>query len=201
MRTLPVESHTFGFVKREKKNGKPVGNRCGRDFLYYALHYKLPEKFSPLNITPEKMEKEGALGLRLPSWLMWTQLQFLFLPRFLKENEITLFINKQQISSFFDFVSAILFSRMSYTKAVALVESVIDREEAVGIDISLGVGGLLDHVMFVYGYDKENFYVCDTHQVPNLEYEKIDTEAYFMKLPKAVIKKRWTLFGRVWELI
>jgi hypothetical protein len=71
----------------------------------------------------------------------------------------------------------------------------------VGINIGLKYGGLLDHVMFVYGYDAEVLYICDTHKVSILEYTKLfDNNRYFMKLSKEIIKKRWTKFSRVWEL-
>ena len=61
------------------------------------------------------------------------------------------------------------------------------------------MNGLLDHVMFVYRYDESNFYVFDSHQVSNLEYEKADGEnRYYMKLPKSIVIKRWSKFGRVW---
>lgn len=202
MKTLPVALDDFGFVNREERGGKPVGNRCGRDFLYYALHYEFPNKFNPSGITPEKIEKEEMLGMRLPSWLMWTQLQFLYLPKFLKEKQVKLFINKKPINSFLDFVSANLFSRVTYENALSEVEKGVDVGKGVGIDISLGFGGLLDHVVFVYGYDEENLYICDTHQVPKLEYEKVvGREGFLMKLPKEVIKKRWTRFGRFWEVV
>jgi len=42
--SLPTNLDKFGFVEREKKNGKLVKNRCGRDFLYYTLHYYFPQR-------------------------------------------------------------------------------------------------------------------------------------------------------------
>ncbi len=198
---MPVELENISFVTREKVVGQSVKNRCGRDFIYYGLNYYLPQKFNNKTINPQEIEKERLFGLRLPSWLMWTQLQFLWLPSYLKENGLILFINNKKVYSYFSFVSSVLFSRINLNKAMEKVRSGIDEGSVVGIDIGLKYGGLLDHIVFVYGYDDEAFYVCDTHKVPMLEYEKITADdKYFMKLPEGVIKKRWTRFGRVWEL-
>ena len=132
---------------------------------------------------------------------MWTQFQFAWLPQYLKENKLKLFINNRGIDSFKDFFIAILFSRVNFTEAIKKVETATDEGRAVGIDLGLKYGGLLDHIMFVYGYDTESLYVIDTHKVPMLEYEKLSQgNKYFMKLPKAIVGKRWTRFGRVWEL-
>jgi hypothetical protein len=201
MKTLPIPLEKLGFVERERRSGKIVTNRCGRDFLYYALHYYFPDKFNPNGLSPLEVERRGLFGLRLPSWLMWTQLQFVRLPRYLASTGVTLVINDREILSFGALVAAILFSRMSYRDAIRNIERAVDEQRSVGVDISLGYGGLLDHVVFVYGYDADNLYVCDTHQVPMLEYTRLtDDHRYFMKLPKAVVQKRWTRFGRVWEL-
>lgn len=182
-------------------DGKTVTNRCGRDFLYYALHYHFPNKFNPQKLNPVKIDREKLFGLQLPSRLMWTQLQFLNLPKYLTSVGTTLYINGREITSFADFVSAIIFSRLTYTQALRKIEQAVNEGRAVGIDLGLKYGGLLDHVVFVYGYDQDVFYVCDTHQVPSLEYSKLTgDDTYFMKLPKVVAQKRWTLFGRVWEL-
>jgi hypothetical protein len=99
------------------------------------------------------------------------------------------------------FFTSIVFSKIDLLDAITKVEKAIDNDSVVGIDISLGLGGLLDHVMFVYGYDEDAFYVCDTHAVAGLEYIRVSSVAgHFMKLPKDVVRKRWTRFGRVWEL-
>ncbi len=201
MKTLPVDIEKFGFVEREKHGLDTLANRCGRDFLYYALHYTYPEKFNSGNLNPAQIEAQKLFGFRLPSFMMWTQLQFYKLPQYLKDNNLKLFINEREINSFVNFVRAILFSRMSYEGAIQRIERSVDEGRAVGIDIGLKYGGLLDHVMFVYGCDEENLYVCDTHQIKILEYEKIrEDNKYFMRLPKRVAKAKWTRFGRVWEV-
>jgi len=201
MKSLPIELENISFVTREKVDGQSVKNRCGRDFIYYGLNYYLPQKFNNKAINPQTIEEKWLFGLALPSWLMWIQLQFLWLPSYLKENGLRLFINNKKVNSYFGFVSSILFSRLNFDNAMEKVKINIDEGRVVGIDIGLKHGGLLDHIIFVYGYDDEALYVCDTHKVPMLEYEKITTDdKYFMRLPKEVIKKRWTRFGRVWEL-
>lgn len=201
MKSLARSLDEFGFVEREKVYSKTITNRCGRDFLYYGLHYLFPDKFHASKLNPVSIEKNGLFGLRLPSWLMWTQLQFFRLPKYLKKNNLKLFINNRVIDTFGNFFQATLFSRMKLTEAMQKVEQAIDEDRVVGIDISLGYGGLLDHVIFVYGYDEDALYVCDTHQISTLEHAKLfDDNRYFMKLPREIIKKRWTRFGRVWEL-
>lgn len=202
MITLPIPLEKVGFVEREKSNGKAVKNRCGRDFLYYALHYCLPAVFHPSGINPIRIETERLFGIRLPSWLMWTQLQFIYLPNYLKRYDLQLSINSRAISTFFDLASALLFSRISYEEAIVKIEDAIDNGKPVGVDVALKYLGLLDHVMFVYGYDSEFFYILDSHQVPILEYSKVseDGNEYFMRLPKEIVRKRWMLFSRVWEL-
>ncbi len=201
MKFLPRNLEEFSFVQREKVDGKTIKNRCGRDFLYYSLHYNFPQKFNINKLNPSVIERNQLFGFKLPSWLMWTQLQFAWLPKYLKKNNLKLFINTKKINSFKDFLTAILFSRMSLLDAIQKIEKAIDEERVVGVDIGLKYGGLLDHIMFVYAYDSEAFYVCDTHKVPTLEYTRLsDGSRYFMKLPKEIVKKRWTRFGRVWEL-
>lgn len=188
-------------VERERRSGRTATNRCGRDFLYYALHYYCPHVFDPQGINPVEIERRGLFGLRLPSWLMWTQLQFVQLPSYLRQQGLSLYINETQIKSYADFVRAILFSRFSCESAVAKIETSIRNGNVTGVDLSLGYGGLLDHVLFVYGYDDEALYVLDTHKVQKLEYTQLTEEAYRMRLPRHVIKERWTRFGRVWEVI
>jgi hypothetical protein len=201
MKTLPLNLDQFGFVEREKVNGKKVVFRCSRDFLYYGLHYYLPEKFNPGALTPQLIEEKRLFGLKLPFWFMWTQLQFIYLPKYLRENGLELCINKKRIDSFLDLVSAILFSRIALDEAIGCVEKAVDEAGVIGIDIALKFGGLLDHVIFVYGYDSDSLYVCDTNQVPNLEYSKVlDDNRFLMKLPRNVVNKRWKRFSRIWEL-
>lgn len=202
MKTLPIALEKVGFVHREKlENGKTVAFRCGRDFFYYVLNFYYPDRYNPNNVSPVDIEEEGLFGLRLPHWLMWTMLQFYKAPQYFTKLGLVAYVNGIQFRSYFHFVYAMLIPRVSYDDALKKVEQSIDAGEAVGIDISLGSFGLIDHVMFVYGYDDEALYVFDTHQIPKLEYEKItDDERYVMKLPRDIIKKRWTRFGRVWKV-
>ncbi|MBI2889096.1 MAG: hypothetical protein HYY10_04195 [Candidatus Liptonbacteria bacterium] len=202
MKTLPVNIEEFGFVEREEKNGEYIKNRCGRDFLYYALHYFYPSEFSPQKNNPQEIERKGIFGLSVPSWLAWTQAQFIHIPKLLASKNLTLSINGREINSFNQFARAILTPNgKNGAAAIDNVEKIVDSGDTVGIDIALGFGGLLDHIMFVYGYDTDNFYICDTHKAAGIEYTKLfEGNRYFMRLPKAEILKRWTRFGRVWEV-
>lgn len=203
MTNLPINLETFGFVQREKHDGITVRNKCGRDFLYYALHYLLPEKFNPNLNNPVQIDSSNLFGInfkgRLSILFAWTQLQFYKMPIFLKSLGIHLEINKVKISSFWKLVQALLFSRINYIEAIKLIQNNVDDGKVTGVDLALKYGGLLDHIMFVYGYDEENLYIFDTNKIPNLEYVKMtEDDRFYMRLSKAVIKQRWKRWSRVW---
>lgn len=201
MKHLPINLDTFGFVQRESNNGVTVKYKCGRDFLYYALSYYFPSKFNKNINNPEEIDKKSIFGIYVPASFAWTMFQFIRMPKFLTENKISLAINQKKITNYYSFINEMLFSRISHDKAVELIEKNIDNENAVGLDLALRFKGLEDHIMFVYGYDKDNFYIFDTNKVPRLEYEKItDDERFVMKLPRSIVKSRWKTFSRVWEV-
>lgn len=200
MKHLPINLDTFSFYSREVVNGKVLKNRCGRDFLYYALVYKRNSEYGKGKIEANQLEQNGDFGVSVPAWLAWIQIQFMKVHKYLKKKDLYLKINNRRIYSFFTFISAILFSRISFQDAMLCVESNIDERFVVGIDVSIGFGGLLDHVMFVYGYDDKNLYVFETTNTP-INYTSISNKyPQVMQLPKAEIQKRWTRFGRVWEV-
>ncbi len=202
MKTLPINLDTFGFVEREKRNGKLVIFRCGRDFLYYALAYYKPDIFSPNELCPTEIERKGIFGLRMPWWMMWSALQFTKVPQILKQNNLHLTINGKRIRHYFDFLFAHIFpKKVSATDALSVVETSVNIGEVSAIDIGISTFGLVDHVLFVYGYDDENLFVFDTQKLPMLEYEKQTKEGdshFIMKLSKQIVRKRWTRWGRVW---
>jgi len=204
MKSLSIDLDKFGFVDREKKNGKTVIFRCGRDFLYYALTFYIPKRFGKDTLCPEKIEKNRLFGIRVPWWMMWSTLQFTRMPDFLRKNSISLSINTKSIKNYFDFMLAqIMPKKISVLEAISIVERNVDNNKVSGIDIGIGMFGLIDHVLFVYGYDEENLFVFDTHVLPKLEYEKqtkVGDNRFIMKIPKSIISKRWTHWGRVWEV-
>lgn len=201
--SLKINLNNFGFVEREVVKGKKIANQCGRDFFYYVLNYYYPELHNKIRGNPQEITRIGLFGiLHLPAGLIWTGLTFKNIPKYFRSLGLTLTINGRKISSYFDFLLGIIpVHGISYEKGIAEIRSSIDGGIAVGVDIAMNFGGLVDHVMFVYGYDKDNLYVFDTHQAEGLEYEKItlptDTR-YIMRLPNSIIKERWTVFGRVW---
>lgn len=200
MKTLFIDLPSFPFYTREQHHGTTVKNRCGRDFLYYALAYYFPDQYGPGVLTAYDLEHRGLLGISLPWYLAWTQLQFTKMPQYIATKGVRLTINGFPITSFLSFVSATLLSRMDVETALTEVEKSIDAGSAVGIDIAVGMGGLLDHVMFVYGYDADNLYIFETTETP-IEYERLPGEfPHIMKLSKYEIRKRWTKFGRLWEV-
>jgi len=199
---LPIDIKRFGFVEREKVNGTFLKNRCGRDFLYYALHYYYPEVFNPSCNNPEEIEEKRLFGKSVPAVFAWSQLQFISLPKFLRSKSLSLKISNRQINSFKDFFNAILFSRITYEKAVSKIEVGVREGRVIGIDIAMAFNGLLDHMLFVYGYDDEFYYVCDTRKVPMIQYKKVDknSDVYYMKISKEEMRKRWKKFSRIWEI-
>ncbi|OHA32252.1 MAG: hypothetical protein A2928_01195 [Candidatus Taylorbacteria bacterium RIFCSPLOWO2_01_FULL_45_15b] len=201
MTYLPININTFGFVHREKCKGVSVKYKCGRDFLYYALNYYVPSEFNQHINNPEQIEKKRLFGLSVPATFAWTMLQFIKIPALLKKYSFSIRINKRKVESFLGFLWAIVFSRISHDESLDLIEQNIDNGSVVGIDIGLRFQGLEDHIMFVYGYDEDNFYVFDTNRIPKLEYEKItNDEKFIMRLPKDAVRKRWKKFSRIWEV-
>lgn len=205
MTNLPLNLQTFSFTTREKVAGKTLPNQCGRDFFYYVLTYYLPDKYNAEAISPERIRESGLFGARLLSpWLIWTGLTFRKVPKLFSSLGLSFHINGRAVRSYADFILCLLpFNPWSYEKGIAEIEKSVDGGVAVGVDISIALWGLVDHIMFVYAYDEDNLYVFDTHQATGLEYEKTTPDSdqrYIMILPKSVVKKRWTIFNRVWSV-
>lgn len=198
---LPLFIDTFGFVEREKCHGEFVKYKCGRDFLYYTFHFFLPDLFNQYLNNPEEIDRKRLFGMPMFAMCAWTQLQFCSVPKVLKQYGLHLRINKKGINTFFDFFTAILFSKIQYTEAVSLMEKSIASGVVVGMDIAMRFAGLEDHVVFVYGYDSEYWYVFDTHVVDGLGYEKMmDGKRYYMRISRDEVRRRWKRFSRVWEV-
>lgn len=197
-----VNLENFGFVEREKgPDGKPLLNRCGRDFLYYALHRFEPEDFSPTTINPVEIEREHLFGIPMPAPLVWTGLPFMHVPALMETYDLSLEINGLTISSHWNFMRAMFSKSLLYSQALNRITTCVDRDYVVGIDLPIGIGGLLDHLMFIYGFDAKNFYIFDTRRIPGLEYQKLtpaDDKRFIMKLPFTIMQKHWTRFGRIW---
>lgn len=206
---LSIDPSKFMFQQREinKKTGAPIPNKCGRDFLFYVLHFYYPAVILQLYLTekrggPQALESRSRLGGKLPHWLAWTGLQFVNMPRYLRSLGLNLYINNRSIVSFPSFMVAMLHSRpVSFDTALECTTSSLHNGEAVGIDL---VRGLYDHIMFVGGYDKENLYICDTHRVPGLGYvhvgDGMPSESYFMRFPFKEIESRWNTRCRLWRV-
>src|SRR3989344_694576 len=174
MKTLPINLNTFDFVERECINGKTVKNKCGRDFLYYGLHYYFPDQFNKNVNNPSQIDHKNLFGFPVNAIFAWSMIQFFKVPKLFKKLGLYLSINNKQIKTFWNFIISIISSnKKSAEQAIHEVEKNIDMNFVAGIDISMGFWGLLNHVIFVYGYDEKNLYVFDTRQVGGLEYEKI----------------------------
>ena len=94
--------------------------------------------------------------------------------------------------------------RISANDALSVVETSVNKGKVSAIDIGINTFGLVDHVLFVYGYDDKNLFVFDTQKLPVLEYEKQTKEEdnrFIMKLSKQIVHKRWTRWGRVWTVM
>ncbi len=200
---VKLDLNKFGFVNREKDSkNRIVKNRCGRDFLYYSLNFIEPEKFNPENLNPLTIENRNIFGLKLPSSFIWTGLTFKNIPKLLSDKGYFLTINSIKIKSYFDIIYSLFFrAPEDFFESMKVLKDCIDNGKIVGIDISISLGGLVDHVMFVYGYDKDNLYVFDTHKAYSINYTKITPEndnRFIMKLPFSTIEKSWTRFSRIW---
>lgn len=202
--TRPLES--IGFVTREQKNGKSVSFKCARDFLYYALNFYFPERFSPSALNPKEIDNQELFGTPVPKQLAWTQFHLSRSPQYLHKQGLRLFINNRPVASYLDLllVNAFggLFSSLSAHQALQEIERCVDANIACAIDVPVGKKWMLflDHVMFVHGYDDENLYVLDTLTVPQVPYERIRDDVHYFKLPKTTIKKQWSSLGRVWRV-
>src|SRR3989344_5328369 len=164
---LQINLRSFPFYFRERNTrNKIIRNRCGRDFLYYALVYYFPNYYGANKITPHNVEEQGLFGISVPATLAWTQLQFVRVVKYLNHKGLKLSINQKLINSFPDFFRATLFSRIGYDDAMLSIIKCVDSNAVAGIDISVGLFGLLDHVIFVYGYDDDNLYVFETTETP-----------------------------------
>lgn len=197
--TLTRPWQSYSFVSRERRGGRLLANKCGRDFLYYALQHYYPERFNAEVVVPAELEAAGFFGYPVPSWLAWSQVQYWRTPARLAELGLFWQINDRTVRGPSSLAWALLGTPLSYEAAVTRIEAGVAANEAIGIDIALGWGGLLDHVLFVHGFDAEAFYVFDTHEVAGLEYEPIEPQAYY-RLPRQVAAQRWTRCGRVWRI-
>ncbi|MBY0110791.1 hypothetical protein K2Y00_02200 [Patescibacteria group bacterium] len=200
--TLKRPLDSMGFVERESRNGKQLHFKCQRDFLYYCLNFYYPETFNPSAINPQEIDCQKLFGTPVPKYLAWTQTQFFHAPAFLKKHGLALYINDKKVSSYFDLMYQLLFSRLSYEKAMGMLEMQIQNNVATAIDIPISKTQfvLFDHVMFVYGYDEEYLYVLDTLTVPGLAYERVRDDVHYFRLLRALVKKNWCEFGRVWRV-
>ena len=163
-----------------------------------------PNEFNPKTCNPQDIEEKRLFGLPMPSSLVWTCLPFYKVPKLFLSKRLALKINGVGVSSFLSFVKSMLFpNRLEIDSALKIIETSVDKKLACGIDISIGLRGLADHVMFVFGYDENNLYVIDTHKAEKIDYEKLtpnDDNRFIMKLPRETVKKMWSRFGRVWQV-
>lgn len=202
VKTLAWELTDIPFVSRETSGaGKPIKFRCNRDFIFYALtFYQRNKNAWPQH--PEQLEYKP-FGIKLPFWLMWTMFHVVHTPRILADNKLILFINDHKITSWWSYWPALLWPRpVSFEAVLSEIETAIDHNIALGIDISVALGGLVDHILFVYGYDDGNLYVLDTQQLPMLPYVKVLVgERFLMKLPKSALPERLGRFSRLWNVV
>lgn len=121
------------------------------------------------------------------------------MPGFLRSKSLFLKISNRQIDSFADFFNAIIFSRIAYEEAISKIEKGVREGKVIGIDIAMAFNELLDHMFFVYGYDDDFYYICDTRKVRLIQYEKVveNDDVYYMKISKIEMRKRWKKFSRI----
>lgn len=197
---LKIDLNRFDFVGREMVDGHMVKNRCGRDFLYYVLHFLYPDEYNFTKNNPVALERNHTLGYPVEATYVWTGLSLMNVPKLLKTLKKRLLINTVNTSSFPKLIKALWWpKRITYKEGVNIMEEEIRNGNPVGIDIGVAAKGLMDHVMFAYGFDEESIYVFDTHKVPQLSYQKITADDRFiMCLPRTTVENGWTRFARIW---
>src|SRR3989344_2758143 len=106
MISLPIDLKKFNLFNREKgKDGKIKKNRCGRDALYYVLHYYFPDKFNLKLLSPEKIEKQKLFGFLLPDWLpIFSGTTLSKIPKLLTDLKLSTYVNGQLVKTEFDFL-------------------------------------------------------------------------------------------------
>ena len=97
IKTLPIDLETFDFVEREYANEKLVRNKCGRDFLYYSLHYYFPDKFNRNKNNPILIDEDKIFGFPVNDTFSWLLIQFFKVPALFKKLGLSLSINDKQI--------------------------------------------------------------------------------------------------------
>lgn len=201
---LKIDLDRFGFVTREISNGKIVKNRCGRDFFYYALNFLFPDEFNPTTNNPVILEQGRTFGYPVESTYVWTGLSLMRIPALLKARGKRLLVNRTDVVSFIGLLRALWCPRrLAFEDGIEMMQSEIRNGNPVGLDIGVSAWGLMDHVMFVYGFDESSVYVFDTHKVPQLDYEKLTPagdDRFIMRLPRSVIRRGWTRFARIWVI-
>ncbi len=202
-----INLDTFPFFTREiGPNGKTIANKCGRDFLAHACAHLRPQEFVALGLK----QFERAIGWPTPPSLVWTGLPFIGLIDFLNRNNLELSINDALCRSRIDLWKALWWpKKISHLKALSIAHAALSKKCAVGIDISMGLNGLANHVMYVWAIRDNDMIVFDTHKVRGLEYEHLLVDAdglplypekFVMRLPLSVIENRWKRWNRVWVM-
>jgi len=202
-----VNLDTFPFFARERdKNGKVVRNKCGRDFLAFAYAHQ----YSGNSLALDIHRFERAIGRPTPPELVWTGISFSKLIDYLTQAGLEILINGVLCSTQTDFQKALWWpKKISHTTAMSLAYEALKKNQSVGIDISMGLAGLANHVMFVWAIRDNDFVVFDTHKVPRLEYGHFDADIdgfppnpqrFIMRLPLKTIENRWRRFSRVWVI-
>ena len=204
---LPVQLEHFGFVAREHdNNGRIKKNRCGRDALYYVLHYYFPDAFSPKALNPEAIEKKRIFGFKIPDWFpFYSGTALSKTPAILKGLGISTFANGKLLKTGFEFFDACLFrnkkERLGFGRVKEEIAGFLTKGVACVIDLPAPeVGLFMNHVLFVYGIDEAYLYVIDTHKLSCFEYENADEEEgrYFMRFPLQDVERRWHQGGVLW---
>ncbi|MDO8620127.1 MAG: hypothetical protein Q7R64_02150 [bacterium] len=207
MTQLPIQLERFGFVAREcDSDGRLKKNRCGRDALYYVLHYYFPDTFSPTKLCPEKIEKGRLFGFKIPDWFpFYSGTALGKVPEVLKRLGVTTFANTTLLKTRFDFFNTCLFrkkkERVPFENAKQEIRMFLEKGTACVIDLPAPeVGPFMNHVLFVCGIDEAFLYIIDTWQLPCFEYEKVDAKAerYFMRFPLHAVENRWNKGGVLW---
>ena len=206
--SLVINPDTFTLVDREEStDGYIVPNKCGRDFLFYALQFFRPKEFGCSCMYEHPYDLEPRLGMMVSSRFAWTCLQFYSTPKFLKQRNLYWYINKKPIESCIDVLRMSILGICTNPLFTfdSEIKTSLNNNEVVGIHFCYEYLRR-SHVMFVAGIDDDYLYVCDTHAVVNLPFsiQQIPTTKNKGVLARIAIDDlitHWTPRTQIWCIV
>jgi len=149
-------------------------------------------------------ELEGFLGAKLPSWLVWSGLSLWNVPRVFQSFGKTVHLDRRPCKTGFALLRHIYGTTLlSSSAALWLVKDCIARKKPCAVQLSMGLKGIKNHMVFVLGYTSDGLLVLDTHEVPEFGYERVsgaNPDQYIFYISDDVFRAQWALWSKVYHL-